>query len=187
MDVIWYTVWLHLPSHSHTFRSAQTCRNVSLPRIHSDRFVQTGWKLHLWPFSQPPIYPAFLGWPLNPGCRESQPKGCDLMPFAVTFWTFDNPQSKSETVCPLGINDLSSPCLPKVCEHSGPSWPFISASFYYTTSSLLPCQHVVWGMGLGGCSDRGKMKKKEESRSRVPKAEIEAGRKGERHVNEGRT
>lgn len=52
-------------------------------------------------------------------------------------------RSKSETVCSPGINDLLCPCPAKVCEYVDPSQPFISASFYYTASSLLPRQHIT--------------------------------------------
>lgn len=66
-----------------------------------------GGATHFWPCSQPLIYPAFLGWFPTVGCIESQCGGYDLVSFFVPFWSTDTTQSKSETVCPFGINDLS--------------------------------------------------------------------------------
>ena len=122
--------------------------------IDADIFIQTGDGDETFdPSSHPPLWPAFLCRPLTPGCIEFQPKGYDLLPFTATFWTSDTPQSKSETVCPLGINDLPYPCLAKVCEYVDPAQPFISASFYYTASSLQPRQHVTV-RGMGGRRER---------------------------------
>lgn len=133
-----------------------------------------GWRLHLWPCSQPLVYPAFLGWPLTSGCTESQPGGYDLAPFITTFWTFNTPEPKSETVCSLGINDLSCPCPTKVCEYVDPSQPFISASFYYTASSLLPRQQITEQGRVGRRAEKrergGKQKKARKEREMLEAA-----------------
>lgn len=90
---------------------------------------------------------------------------CDLLNFCHL-----PPQSKSETVCPLGINDLSSPCPAKVCEYVDPGQPFISTSIYYTASSLLPRQHVTeagdGGRGGGAKWERGGKQKKAKRESK---------------------
>lgn len=94
------------------------------------------------------------------------------------------------------------PCPAKVCEYIDPAEPFISASFYYSASSLLLRQHVtergdgggregrrgeVVGGWIEGKKDRKKDREKEsQKRERAGEAERAGERERDRDVKQGR-
>lgn len=101
---------------------------------------------------------------------------CDLL----NFW--HPPVKKWNSLSPWNKWPLS-PCPTKVCEYVDPTQPFISASFYYTASCLLPRQHVtergmVEGGRCGGGEVRKRRKAKEsQKRKRAREAERGGGKK----------
>lgn len=104
-----------------------------------------------------------------------------LQPFELS--THNPRPSKSETVCPLGINDLSYPLSGK---GMWARWPRLTFhELFLLLHCFLPCCLVSTsrGWGVGGCDGQ-----REEWGGKQKKAKKEscAGRERERDVKQGR-
>lgn len=166
-------------------RYSTTCSRRS-GTLRSLRRVHLNWQraravLTSDPFQWPLIHPAFLRWPPTPGGHRISTQRlwpavlcCDLL----NFWRL---RAKKVKQCaapspqPLGANDLPPRVRERYVSALTPAQPFISASFYCTTSSALPRQHVTGservcrekGTAGGGMEKRGTKHKDTKKRRRA--------------------